>query len=123
MVVDTGIVIEHLRAKDKLNTTFSSIPDNLPVFITTVSLFELMMGATSKEKLYDIKFLVDDLEVLDFESHAAEKASEIFCTLKTRNQLIEFRDIFIAAVCITNNLPLLTLNKKHFTRVEELLLS
>jgi tRNA(fMet)-specific endonuclease VapC len=123
MVVDTGIVIEHLRAKDKLNTTFSSIPDNLPVFITTVSLFELMMGATSKEKLYDIKFLVDDLEVLDFESHAAEKASEIFRTLKTRNQLIEFRDIFIAAVCITNNLPLLTLNKKHFTRVEELLLS
>jgi tRNA(fMet)-specific endonuclease VapC len=34
--------------------------------------------------------------------------------------MIEFRDIFIAATCIVNELPLITLNKKHFKRIEEL---
>lgn len=34
--------------------------------------------------------------------------------------MIEFRDIFIAATAIANNLPLLTLNEKHFSRVDNL---
>lgn len=31
--------------------------------------------------------------------------------------MIEFRDIFIAATCIVNGLPIVTLNKKHFKRI------
>lgn len=31
--------------------------------------------------------------------------------------MIEFRDIFIAATCVVNKASLLTLNKKHFTRI------
>jgi len=31
--------------------------------------------------------------------------------------MIEFRDIFIAATCIVNDLPVRTLNKKHFDRI------
>lgn len=34
--------------------------------------------------------------------------------------MIEFRDIFIAATCIVNELPIATLNKKHFKHIEGL---
>jgi len=34
--------------------------------------------------------------------------------------MIEFRDIFIAATCMVNNLPVKTLNKKHYDRIEGL---
>ena len=30
---------------------------------------------------------------------------------------IDFLDIFIAATCIINNLPIKTLNKNHFNRI------
>jgi len=34
--------------------------------------------------------------------------------------MVEFRDIFIASTSIEYNLPLVTLNKKHFNRIEHL---
>ena len=50
MVVDTGIFIEHLRAKDKTSTTLFNIADEPELFISAVSLYELYMGATTNEK-------------------------------------------------------------------------
>ena len=35
---------------------------------------------------------------------------------RKKNKIIEFRDIFIAATDITNDMPLSTLNVKHFER-------
>ena len=40
--------------------------------------------------------------------------------LKKRGEIIEDMDIMIAATCISNNLILITSNKKHFQRVKGL---
>ncbi|MBW2740875.1 MAG: type II toxin-antitoxin system VapC family toxin [Deltaproteobacteria bacterium] len=39
---------------------------------------------------------------------------------RKKNKIIEFRDIFIAATAITNDMPLSTLNIKHFERIDDL---
>ncbi|MCR8557039.1 type II toxin-antitoxin system VapC family toxin [Mucilaginibacter sp. BJC16-A38] len=120
MVVDTGILIEHLRAKNKLATSLYLIPDDSELFISTISLYELYMGATTSEKEKDAEDLAADFSILPFTAAAAVKAAEIYRQLKKTNKLIEFRDIFIAATCIVNDLPVATLNKKHFERIEGL---
>ena len=51
MVADTGIFIEHLRAKDKLSTPLYKIADGSEIYISAVTLYELHMGATIPEKL------------------------------------------------------------------------
>jgi len=38
--------------------------------------------------------------------------------LRQQNKMIEFRDIFIAATCLVNDLPVKTLNLKHFERID-----
>jgi predicted nucleic acid-binding protein len=38
----------------------------------------------------------------------------------TKNTLIEFRDILIASSSIAHNIPLATLNLKHFERIDDL---
>jgi tRNA(fMet)-specific endonuclease VapC len=119
MVIDTCIFIEHLRAKDKLNTTLFKLPE-MQLYISSVVLYELQMGATTKEKEGYVRDLTENLTELPFTNAAALKASQIYNQLKKQNALIEFRDIFIAATCIVNDLPLITLNKKHFKRIEEL---
>ncbi len=118
MVVDTNIFIEFLRASDKTQTTLYKIPDNCQIFISSITLYELLMGATTEEKKRDIRILTDDLPILPFNEHVANKAAEIYHLLRTKNKMIEFRDIFIGATCIVNELPLNTLNIKDFERIE-----
>jgi len=60
------------------------------------------------------------LPVLPFDENVSLQAGEIYHFLRRTNKMIEFRDIFIAATCINYNLPLKTLNKKHFQRIKNL---
>ncbi|MGN7205873.1 type II toxin-antitoxin system VapC family toxin [Pedobacter sp. SAFR-022] len=48
------------------------------------------------------------------------KAAELYHKLRLSNQMIEFRDIFIAATCLVHELPIITFNKKHFERIDGL---
>ena len=42
MVVDTTIFIEHLHAKNKIQTTLSRIPDKSEIFISSLTIYELL---------------------------------------------------------------------------------
>jgi predicted nucleic acid-binding protein len=64
--------------------------------------------------------LTDDTIILPFDDEVSIKASEIYHELKKRNELIEFRDIFIAATCLVHKLSIMTSNKKHFERIKGL---
>lgn len=61
MVVDTCIFIDFLRAKDKTTTALFQIPDSTQIYISSVTLYELLMGAYSPDKVNDIKILTEDL--------------------------------------------------------------
>ena len=117
MVVDSSIFIEFLRAKDKTKTALFQIPDDEQIFVSSVTLYELMIGAYTPQKIADIKILTEDIPVLPFNEEVANNAAEIYHQLRLKNKMIEFRDIFIAATCIVNDLPVRTLNKKHFDRI------
>lgn len=120
MVVDTSIFIEFLRKKDKTNTILYSISEVFPLAISSITLYELLMGATDNKKSYDIQLLTEDLLILHFDEHVAKKSAEIYHQLRKENKMIEFRDIFIAATCIVHEMPLKTLNIKHFERISGL---
>lgn len=120
MVIDTSVFIEFLRKKDKTNTILYSISEVDPLAISSVTLYELLMGATDSKKLYDIQLLTEDLLILPFDDRVAAKSGEIYHQLRKENKMIEFRDIFIAATCIIYKMPLKTLNTKHFERISGL---
>jgi len=122
MVIDTSVFIEFLRAGDKTKTTLYQIPDHEFLLISSVTLYELLMGARSDEKINDIELLTDDIDILPFNEEVARKAADIYHQLRKSNHMIEFRDIFIGATCIVNNVPIKTLNKKHFSRIEGLII-
>jgi len=120
MVIDTSIIIAYLRAKNKAKTRLQNLPDDAIIYISSVSLYELYIGATSPQKWVDIRTLTEDIPVLSFGQEVAEKSAIIFHELKKTNQLIEFRDIFIAATAIVHHLPVVTSNEKHFKRIQGL---
>lgn len=123
MVVDTNVFIQHLRDKDKSKSLLAGLSKKEQIFITSITLFELLIGATNLKKEEDINKLTNGIPVLALDEISSRIAAKIYLDLKAQNKIIEFRDILIAAICIKNGFTLKTLNKKHFERIDELLLS
>ena len=117
MVIDTCIFIEFLRAKDKSKTELFKLSKSVDLCVSAVTLYELYMGATNDSKKQDVQLLTDDLVVLPFDEEVSKTAADIYHQLKSKHHEIEFRDIFIAATCIVNELPIKTLNVKHFSQI------
>jgi tRNA(fMet)-specific endonuclease VapC len=120
LVIDTGIFIEYLRKTEKSKTILASLPNDSSLFVSAVTVCELMMGATNEQKKKDVETLLEGISVLPFDEEVSVKAAEIYHSLRRRNLMIEFRDIFIAATAIIFQLPIKTLNKDHFQRIETL---
>lgn len=120
IIVDTFIFIEYLRKKDKTKTLLYSAIDNYRLNLSSITVFELFAGATTEDKKKDIDLLLSEVVVIPFFYKTAIFAGQIYNLLRKKNRLVEFRDIFIAATTLSNNMPLLTLNKKHFKHIDEL---
>jgi tRNA(fMet)-specific endonuclease VapC len=120
LVIDTGIFIDYLRKTEKSKTILASLPNDSSLFVSAVTVYELMMGATNEQKKKDVETLLEGISVLPFDEEVSVKAAEIYHNLRRRNLMIEFRDIFIAATALIFQLPIKTLNKDHFQRIETL---
>lgn len=121
-VVDTSLLIDFFRKSDKSNSKLILLIDNGYKFcISAITEYEIYTGATTVQMDYWKKFL-KNIEVLNFDSTAVVKAVAINKALKIKSKQIGMADLFIAAIAISNNLPIATLNKKHFERVDDLLL-
>jgi len=82
MVIDTSIFIEYFRAKNKRKTVLYSIPNNSLLHLSTITIFELFIGATNKEKWQDIVTLTDDLIIIPVNKEIALESAKIYHQLK-----------------------------------------
>lgn len=119
ILADTTIVIDHLRKKDKASSALFKLIDKHDLFISAVSVFELYAGATDERKKSDIRNIMTAFEILPFTADVAEKAGEMYISLRKTNHIIEIKDIFIAATAIIHNVSISTLNRKHFERIKD----
>ena len=122
VLVDTSVIIDYLRKTKKEESIFWKVINNYDCVISVVTIFELYSGAKNKQHIEAVDKVISFLEILSFDTPQAKLASKIFKILKEKNKLIEFRDIFIASCAIGENIPLVTLNDKHFKRIEDLVL-
>ena len=122
VLIDTSIIIGHIRNKQKNKTLLYRFFNNdFEVFISTVTTFEIYNGI-NQENIKLVNTLFSRLIPISFNSQIAKYSSVIYNELRTENKIIEIRDIFIAATAIDCKLPLSTLNTKHFNRVKNLVL-
>ena len=78
----------------------------------------LLEGRLKKEE-NQVSGILNSFKKDNFEEKHALLAGDIQIKLKERGDLVDFRDLFIASICIENKLELLTNNKKHFERLEQ----
>jgi len=120
ILVDTSILIDFFRKKNRKKSILYKLQGKYEIYVSSVTEFEFLAGVREEDRALSINSFFKNLDVIDFDSKAAIIASSIYKSLKSNNQIIEFRDIFIAATAIANQLPLSTLNIEHFKRIENL---
>ena len=119
ILIDTSVVIDHFRKKNKQKSLLYELAKENLLFLSAISKFEFLVGA-KRTQIRQTKEIIGGFYILSFNSHVADVASDIAKKLRTKNKIIEFRDIFIAATAIANDMPLSTLNIKHFERIDAL---
>lgn len=118
MVVDTGVFVEYLSATDKSQTLLQKVNQEGVLNISAITLYELHMAATTREKLRDVQLLTKDLVVLPLNDDVALNAARIFQYLKRHNLHTELRDILIAATAAVHSMPIMTLHRANYERIE-----
>jgi len=105
------------RKTDKSRTKLVQLSEQFDqLAMASVTEFELYSGATPAQLPFWNE-LLQEILIVPFDSRAAHLAVDIQQALKKLRKSIDIADLFIAATAVANDLPLATLNRKHFDHI------
>ncbi len=120
LMIDTSVVIDHLRKRNKRKSALFRIVDDYQLHTSTIVEFELFAGATNAKKRQDLQQILKTCASVSLTSEIAQHAGQLYQRLKRKNKLLEIRDLFIASSAVVHGIPLMTFNLGHFQRVDGL---
>ena len=96
------------------------------ITFSAITKYEILRGyevVQAEQKKAEFMAFCDDHEVLPITDDIINKAAAIYGNLHRKCQMIGDADILIGATAIINQLPVLTLNLKHFKVIDGLALA
>jgi len=125
VVLDTNIVIDHLRLQDGVESKLMALVKTKPKEVLAISMItiqELYEGRSTRDAQKEQYLLatVSPLKILPYNYEVAKLAGEIARDIE---RPIELADAAIAATAILNGAELFTFNVKDFASIDNLRLS
>lgn len=117
LCLDTDVLIFFLKGREPIATAVAQAVRNYTCMVTAITTYELFFGVSRASREIGEQDLLGMMKILPFDSHAAHRAAQLHDSLIRQNQDIGIKDVFIAAICLEHDTPLLTLNQRHFSRV------
>lgn len=121
VVVDTDLVIDFLRGRGEGAGLVRELISSQRLRLTAVTAFELRLGTDFHGRHEAIMGLLR-ARTLSLDVAAAVRGGEVAAALRGRGTEIGFADCLQAGICLRHELPLATRNRRHFDRVEGLVL-
>jgi len=119
-IVDACVFVEHWRSKNKNDSLLTKLhQQKRRLYVSAIAKYEVLAGAHD-EDMPKWHRLFDNVAVLAFDDVTIDFARMIYRQLKQKNKLIDITDILIAATAMVDDIPLATLNRKHFERISGL---
>ena len=121
---DTNILSYYMRGNTSIaNRLNKELSKGNRFIINPITYYEVIRGllaVDSKRKLKKFRNLCQMFGVLELSNEVLDIAAQNYAILKKKGQLIEDADLFIAAVCLVNEMVLITNNEKHFPLIKGL---
>ena len=120
ILVDTSILIDYYRKTDKGKSIWVNlVRQGYSFVVSVVTKYEIYAGATPNQLIFwDSVFKA--IKVISLDELSIDTSVIINSALKRKRKQIDLADLFIAATAVAYNLPLVTLNRKHFDRIDTL---
>lgn len=127
--LDTSFLIDVIKGKENVKDLEKElIKRGVILTIASPSIVELFRGLYLKANLKyineneikKINEIISSFIILSLDKTSAVLAGEIEANLINKGEKIDVEDTMIGAICISNNEKLVTKNKKHFGKIEEL---
>ena len=121
-IFDTNIIIDALRQNKKAREVFKKFDNNNDdLFISSVVGFELFYGSSSKDAVQrkNIESFMKYFTEVDLTWKISKHAGEIY---RDDTKGLEVPDYIIAATAMEIGAQVVTLNKKHFNQIPNLML-
>lgn len=119
LILDTSVIIDFLRQKEKTDTVLYKLSlENNVLYISILTHTELYAGKSTwegKNARSELETLFGGLHILPLTEKISENAGQVRAKYG-----IGLIDAIIASTALLNNIPLVTLNTKHFEQVENL---
>jgi len=129
-IIETDIVIDFLRGKDqKINEKINElINQGVDLRITQITICELWYGVyrlKSKKKQISEgkklnKFILNFPEILTLDNDSSKIYGEICAELDNKGLRVPQFDLLNASIAIANKVILITRDKHHFSRINDL---
>ena len=125
MLLDTTILIDFLRGKDKAVNFINHLDKDL-IFTTEINVFELITGIYAskqdiKTHLEKVVSMLSNFIILPLDRKSTFKAAEIAGNLIKKGEKIQETDCLIAGICLSNGiLDIATENGKHFSKIKDI---
>jgi len=78
ILVDISIIVDFWRKKNKQKSLLWKLQENYLISISSITEFELLIGANNEEQIQDIYKIIKHFEVIDFDSEIACLSAEIY---------------------------------------------
>ena len=118
--IDTDVCVDFLRKRNLGFDLFIRILKGYEPCITAITAYELYLGHMKMKRKDRIDDFIYQFVMLPFDLKASEVSANIESSLDRKGKGIGIPDTLIAGICISNNVPLLTINTMHFPRVNGL---
>jgi tRNA(fMet)-specific endonuclease VapC len=123
IVADTDVLIDFLGGHNPAAARVALELERGQLTTTAVNRFELLAGVRSTRQDRLVRDLLAALATLPLDQNSADAAARVRRSLEAAGTVIGMADSLIAGIVLTNEGVLLTRNRRHFDRVEGLVLS
>lgn len=118
LLVDTAIMIDHLRGREEATTYLSSLfQRGERLFASTICKAEVLAGMREAEEKQTLAFL-GLFSWVPVDEEVAEAAGRLAREQRSSNPGIDLADYLIAATAQIMDADLVTLNERHFPTVK-----
>lgn len=117
LCLDTNTLIDYLKGREPGATVVEQAVKEYNCCVTSITVYELLFGVARAGKEIGEEALLGVMTILAFDNAVAKRAASLHAELIGKNQDIGIKDVFIAATCLEQGIPILTANEKHFSRV------
>lgn len=117
LCLDTGLLITYLRGREPGATATLRAVRDFSCSVSAITAYELLFGLARAKKSIGETDLLSLMTILPFDEAAARRTATLHNELLQNGLDIGIKDTMIAASALEHNLPLLTLNERHFARV------